>query len=112
MSVITPIPSRTLARLEENRKRSRAKLKDAEIEQVRGLLPNWSDSVRRVPNVALRSALFGAISKGHRPYLERVEINALGGISILYTGALLDQGDLDLWETVLHLARMQELGSE
>ncbi|WP_241177291.1 plasmid replication initiator TrfA [Pseudomonas chlororaphis] len=75
-------------------------------------MPNWSDSVRRVPNVALRSALFGAISKGHRPYLERVKIHALGGISIYYTGALLDQGDLDVWETVLHLARMQELGAE
>ncbi|WP_447788291.1 plasmid replication initiator TrfA [Pseudomonas farris] len=112
MSAIMPIPGRIFDRLEEIRKRSGAKPQDVEIEQVRSLLPNWSDSVRRVPNVALRSALFGAISKGHRPYLERVKINALGGISILYTGALLDQGDLDVWETVLHLARMQELGSE
>ncbi|WP_239990634.1 plasmid replication initiator TrfA [Pseudomonas sp. LAMO17WK12:I9] len=80
--------------------------------QLHCLLPHWPDSVRRVPNVALRSALFGAISKGHRPYLERVEIHAQGGISIFYTGALLDQGDLDVWETVLHMARAQELGAE
>lgn len=107
-----PLPSRIFAKLEENRKRSRAKPQEVEVEHVRSLLPNWSDSVRRVPNVALRSALFGAIGKGRRPYLERVNINALGGISIVYTGALLDQGDLDVWETVLHLARTQELGAE
>jgi hypothetical protein len=106
------IPPRIFARLEEHSKRSGLQPQNVEAEQARSLLPHWPDSVRGVPNVALRSALFGAISKGHRPYLERVEINALGGISILYTGALLDQRDLDVWETVLHLARMQELGSE
>jgi len=107
---ILPIPGRILARLEEHNKRSRAKLQD-EGEQVNYLMPNWSDSVRRVPNVALRSALFSAVSKGFRPYLERVKVNALGGNSITYTGALLDQGDLDVWETVLHLSRMRGRGS-
>lgn len=29
-----------------------------------------------------------------------------------YTGVHLDQGDLDVWETVLHMARAQELGAE
>lgn len=112
MSAILPIPSRIFTRLEAHNKRSSVQPQNVEAEQTCSLLPHWQDSVRRVPNVALRSALFGAISKGHRPYLERVEIHALGGISILYTGALLDQGDLDVWETVLHLARMQELGAE
>ncbi|MBC3957115.1 plasmid replication initiator TrfA [Pseudomonas triticifolii] len=98
--------------LEIFNERGLAKPQDAGSEPVRCLMTNWSDSVRRVPNVALRSALFSAVSKGHRPYLERVEISALGGISIIYTGALLDQGDLDVWEAVLHLSRMRELGSE
>lgn len=107
------VPSR-LAQLKENWKRSIAKPKEgkAEDEDEVVTLPNWPESVRRVPNIALRSALFGAIGKGGRPYVEQVEINSLGGISIYYTGVLLDQGDLDVWETVLHLARMQELGSE
>lgn len=111
MSANMPLPGRIIDRLEEYNKRSRIKSKE-EAEQVDVLLPNWSDSVRRVPNVALRSALFAAVSKGCRPYFERVKINALGGISILYTGALLDQGDLDVWETVLHLSRTKEMGSE
>ena len=75
-------------------------------------LPMWPDVVRGVPNAALRSALFGAIKKGARAYLERQEIHAQEGIRIVYTGARLDQGDLDVWETVLHIARVQALGDE
>jgi hypothetical protein len=73
-------------------------------------LPAWPDVVRGVPNATLRSALFGAIKKGARPYLERQEIHAQDGVSIIYTGARLDQGDLDVWETVLHITRLQALG--
>ena len=75
-------------------------------------LPSWPEVVRGVPNAALRSALFGAIKKGARAYLERQEIHAQEGIRIVYTGARLDQGDLDVWETVLHIARVQALGDE
>ncbi|MBC7705057.1 MAG: TrfA protein [Rhodoferax sp.] len=75
-------------------------------------LPMWPDMVRGVPNAALRSALFGAIKRGARSYLERQEIHAQEGVKIIYTGARLDQGDLDVWEAVLHVVRMQELGDE
>ena len=75
-------------------------------------LPLWPEVVRGVPNAALRSALFGAIKKGARAYLERQEIHAQEGIRIVYTGARLDQGDLDVWETVLHTVRLQALGDE
>lgn len=75
-------------------------------------LPLWPEPVRAVPNGILRSALFGAIKKGARAYLERQEIHAQEGIRIVYTGARLDQGDLDAWETVLHTVRLQALGDE
>jgi len=75
-------------------------------------LPLWPDPIRSVPNGVLRSALFGAVKKGARASLIRQEIHAQEGIHILYTGARLDQGDLDVWETVLHIARLQELGDE
>lgn len=52
------------------------------------------------------------MNKGARPYVEKAEINALGGLSVLYTGIHLDQGDLDVWEAILHAARMQDLGAE
>ena len=75
-------------------------------------LPLWVDAVRGVPNAVLRAALFGVTMKGARAYLERKEIHAQEGIRIVYTGARLDQGDLDVWETVLHIARIQALGDE
>jgi hypothetical protein len=75
-------------------------------------LPLWLDTFRGVPNGVLRSALFGAVKKGARRYMERERIAAIDGIEIRYTGARLDQGDLDVWETVLHIARLQKLGNE
>lgn len=75
-------------------------------------LPLWPEAVRAVPNGMLRSALFGAIRRGARRYMERERIAALDGIEIFYTGQRLDQGDLDVWEMILHLARLQGLGNE
>src|SRR3990167_8346897 len=70
----------------------------------------WPEEMRGVPNGVLRSALFGAIKRGKRRYIEREPIASLGGIAILYTGPRLDQSDLDVWEGALHLARLAKLG--
>jgi hypothetical protein len=75
-------------------------------------LPVWPEPARGVPNGILRSALFGVVRRGARRYLERAEIPAVEGVSIIYTGLRLDQCDLDVWETVLHVARLQNLGNE
>jgi hypothetical protein len=75
-------------------------------------LPLWSEPVRAVPNGFLRSALFGAIAKGRRRYIDGEQLAALDGVEIRYTGQRLDQGDLDVWESVLHAVRLQELGSQ
>ena len=75
-------------------------------------LPAWPDAVRAVPNGFLRSALFGAIKRGARRYMQDELVAAVDGVEISYTGQRLDQGDLDVWESVLHVVRMQELGSQ
>ena len=75
-------------------------------------LPLWPEPTRGVPNGVLRSALFGAIKKGPRRYMESEQIAALDGIEIRYTGQRLDQGDLDVWESVLHVARLQAMGEQ
>lgn len=75
-------------------------------------LPLWPQPSRGVPNGVLRSALFGAIKKGPRLYMKSTRIAALEGVEILYSGPRLDQGDLDVWESVLHVARLQEMGQQ
>ncbi len=75
-------------------------------------LPIWPEEARGVPNVALRSALFGAIRRGSRRYLKQERIASVDGMEIFYTGERLDQGDLDVWEVVLHVVRLQALGTE
>ena len=75
-------------------------------------LPVWPDEARGVPNVALRSALFGATRRGPRPYMKHERVASVEGMEIFYTGERLDQGDLDVWEAVLHFIREQELGKE
>lgn len=75
-------------------------------------LPLWPEPVRAVPNGFLRSALFGAIRKGRRRYINGEDLPAIDGVTIRYKGERLDQGDLDVWESVLHAVRLQELGSQ
>src|SRR5690349_8716142 len=75
-------------------------------------LPLWPDAVRAVPNGFLRSALFGAIAKGRRRYINGEDLAAIDGVTIRYKGERLDQGDLDVWQSVLHTVRLQELGSQ
>ena len=75
-------------------------------------LPAWPESARAAPNAFLRSALFGAVAKGKRRYIDGEQLAALDGIEVRYKGERLDQGDLDVWESVLHAVRLQELGSQ
>ncbi|GAB3369589.1 hypothetical protein GCM10027514_01910 [Azotobacter armeniacus] len=74
-------------------------------------LPLWPEGVRGVPNSVLRSALFGAIKRGRRAFLQREQLTAVDGVTVLFTGPRLDQADLDVWEQCLHLARAEGLGS-
>lgn len=75
-------------------------------------LPIWPEPARGVPNGFLRSALFGAIAKGRRRFLEREQLASVDGIEVRYTGQRLDQGDLDVYETVLHALRFQAMGKQ
>jgi len=90
----------------------RSNMEEQKRQAVKERLPLWPEAVRAVPNGVLRSALFGAIRKGRRRYLEREQIAAVDGVEISYTGMRLDQNDLDVWESVLHSVRHQALGSE
>ena len=75
-------------------------------------LPSWPEATRGAPNAVLRGALFAAIQGKGRRYLEGELLAAQDGITVRYTGARLDQSDLDVWEQALHLARTQALGTK
>jgi hypothetical protein len=75
-------------------------------------LPYWADDKRGTPNVLLRSSLFSAIQNRDRQvYLTETPIGSSGDISILVKGPQLNQEDLTVWETCVHLARKHPLGT-
>jgi len=57
----------------------------------------WSNDKRGMPNLLLRSALFGVARKGRREMLDDVEIASWGSTSIKFTGKKLQQSDQDVW---------------
>lgn len=66
-------------------------------------LPIWHDQARGVPNLCLRSALFGVIQRGRRKAVKGEMVAAVKGLEIRYTGWRLDQGDFDVLAHALHL---------
>ena len=73
------------------------------------LLELWPEDVRGVPNAILRSALFSVMKE--RPAATRELLAAVDGIEVRFTGIRLNQKDLDYFELILHLQRMQPLGA-
>ncbi len=74
-------------------------------------LDAWPEAVRGVPNVALRSALFG-VSNTRKVYQKRTVIASVEGYEIRFLGTSFNQTDLDVWEMLLHLARLEPLGTK
>ncbi|UXV22616.1 plasmid replication initiator TrfA [Pseudomonas fluorescens] len=74
------------------------------------MLTGWPDEVRGVPNITLRSALFGSSRSASKAFLQRAEIYTQRPTQMRYTGPRLDQGDLDVWITLLHIARRKQMG--
>lgn len=74
-------------------------------------LPLWPEPKRGAPNSFIRSALFAAIQSKDRQFLKEAVLASQDGIVVKYTGEQLNQNDMDVWETIVHLARDQPLGS-
>jgi len=77
--------------------------KALELEET-PFLPDWPEKTRGVPNLCLRSALFGVIKRGRRRAVKGELVAAVKGLDIRYTGWRLDQGDFDVLAQSLHLA--------
>jgi hypothetical protein len=71
----------------------------------------WPEAVRGVPNAVLRGALF-RVAKEREYHKERTLIASTSEHEIRFMGTTFNQTDLDVWETLLHLARLQPLGTQ
>lgn len=92
--------------LAKAQKNAAAKNAASILEQLN--LPFWEENVRGIPNGFLRSALCSAQrfdKNNHRSMLENVNIVSVKGVDIKYHGVELDQADLDIWETAVHIMR-------
>ncbi|QJC34329.1 hypothetical protein GJT94_02260 (plasmid) [Enterobacteriaceae endosymbiont of Donacia cinerea] len=74
--------------------------------------PNISKNKRVIPNVLLRSSLFGIIKKGNRKYEKNILKTSLNSFLIRFTGESLDQADLDVWLECLYLFTKVPLGEK
>lgn len=84
---------------------------DALPEPEEKQLPLWPEAVRGVPNAVLRCSLFAATHQ--RDVCRRRELLAsTADVEVRFLGVRFNQVDLNVWEMLLHLARLQPLGSE
>ena len=83
------------------------KPKTAEIVQ----LDFWEDGKRASANAILRSALFPALGRQKRRFLEEEMIDSVGGVSVFFTGKQFDQSDFDVYLEILNFARPFPLGT-
>lgn len=112
----TRTTAETIAFLHKKTEEAKARIADAVAPVINDkpkpvTLPMWPDAVRGVPNSFLRSALFGT-STNRKTYKKRTVIAAVDGYEIRFLGTSFNQTDLDVWETLLHLARLQPLGTK
>lgn len=103
----TPKPKSGLVHALEKLETSRRKAPKKPAPQMS--LDLWPDAVRGVPNAVLRGALF-SISK-RREFVKNELIASVEGHQIRFTGQRFNQTDLDTFEMLVHLARLQPLGN-
>jgi hypothetical protein len=90
------------SRQEKEKAEAEAKLLGTAIQQ---LLPDIFEEKRAIPNCFLRGALFGMVRKGKRALVENKPIFTMSQYQISFSGSELDQNDLELWDTLMYVAK-------
>jgi len=94
---------------QEKEQQEKEKVKLTPIQQM---LPDIFDEKRAIPNSFLRSALFGMIKPGKRAIVKDLKIFSMSQYDIMFWGEMLDQNDLELWDTLIYLAKERKLEHE
>ena len=96
-------------RAQREKAEEEAKLLGTAMQQ---LLPEIFDEKRAIPNCFLRGALFGMVRKGRRALVGEMPIFTMTQYDLTFTGYELDQNDLELWDTLMFLAKERKVDSE
>ncbi|MBX9840088.1 MAG: RepB family plasmid replication initiator protein [Silvanigrellaceae bacterium] len=83
-----------------------------ENSSANSLIPKVYDESRVIPNVFLRSSLFGIVKKGKREFLKNKSVFSFSQYEILYTGEELDQLDLIVWDSLVYLFKYKNKEKE
>lgn len=86
-----------------------AKLLGSAMQQ---LLPDIFEDKRAIPNCFLRGALFGMVRKGRRALVENQPIFTMSQYQVSFSGSEMDQNDLELWDTLMFLAKERKVDNE
>lgn len=76
------------------------------------LLPDIFEDKRAIPNCFLRGALFGMVRKGRRALVENQPIFTMSQYQVSFSGSEMDQNDLELWDTLMYLAKARDVEHE
>jgi hypothetical protein len=75
-------------------------------------LPEIFENRRLIPNSFLRGALFGIVKKGKRAIVKDTKIFSMSHYDISFSGEYLDQNDLELWDSLIYLAKNKHIDYE
>lgn len=76
------------------------------------LLPEIFEEKRAIPNCFLRGALFGMVKKGKRALVNNIPIFSMSQYNVTFSGEWLDQNDLELWDSLIYLAKNKAVHDE
>jgi hypothetical protein len=99
----------TLEKEQRQKAEEEAKLLGTAMQQ---LLPEIFEDKRAIPNVFLRGALFGMVRKGKRALVGDKPIFTMSQYEVFFSGYELDQNDLEVWDTLMYLAKTRNVDTE
>ncbi|HBP30933.1 MAG TPA: hypothetical protein DD666_16135 [Advenella kashmirensis] len=98
-----------VSRLQRNSQLQTQNAAPTPVQQDKNQLPLWPQAIRGVPNALLRNSLF-TVNKVRETFPRRELLASNSDIEIRFMGVRFNQTDLDVWEMILHLARLQPVG--
>lgn len=80
--------------------------------KMQQILPDIFEDKRAIPNCFLRGALFGMVRKGRRALVKDEPIFTMSQYQVSFSGEHLDQNDLEVWDTLMYLAKARNVDNE